>query len=113
MLIIKSVIFIEKYLLHLHGQARASSCSNWQCVVPHILAWALSEGCFIFDFINTFEGRTAHLTYHAHKSGRNTSVIIISITWVETLTGQSVDGGSSFTSAPYQGNISERRGTLF
>jgi len=38
------------------------------------------EGCFIFDFASlTFGGRSAHLTYHVHKSGPKTPVIIITL----------------------------------
>ena len=35
----------------------------------------ISEGCFVFDF-TPFRGRSAHLAYHVHKSGRKTSIII-------------------------------------
>ena len=65
---------------------RSNYISVWRClrglavacwITDHyhpcsILGVGISEGCFI-----TFGGRSVHLAYHVHKSGRKTSIIII------------------------------------
>jgi len=64
----------------IRGHLRRLAVARW--TIDHYHPYlnpsvGISEGCFIFDF--AFGGRSAHLAYHVHNSGRKTSIIIIII----------------------------------